>query len=915
MRQDIDLLGELQSMGTGGNWTSDHFNWDVGTNEALATSPILHLSYITNLRTACEELYTDAGLGSPTWTIATGSLKPLYAQGETATTASKVLTQTGADFSQVTDTVTYVHIFSGTGVTPGAYKVNSHTGTTLTLDTDPGNSATGDIKFRIILKGNYATYTDIRKASLYTDAQTAIVTLADNIWYFVDAVSGNDSTGDGSEGNPYKTWNKAVTVLNAAGSGNLWFKAGTYAMDVAVTAANAHIRGNELNEAKFYHDFGVSYIFSGVNGITLEKMNFTRITSFQLGRYAISSDNMTVTECLFTNDEDTGVTQNITFGLCGNLSFIHCSFLGTLTSGDARVAGVLLATDTDTTFTDCAFLGFVECIRFNSSSDATITDCGFYDFGSKYALQTPTEAGTIWTSDPSIVDRSIGYLNDDSIYIGEASDSVSDIGAWKAGPYNPYELIAEGLTVTETATGIPSQIIQEGLYINDDITISNFNINIDMFGGGLLNTTSTGVATYLSSSDITPPTYNANFQYDGAFIDVSFDNPSGNQMKVYIVDDDTVSNYEAVSWWIANATYSAATTSDAYAINCVLDAETNDEFGERYTFTTVTADGDNDKQADLKLKLRIHNVSLDEWSELISITKTYYLNDFNKSMYYCADNPRLVDGEYANNSNYYAQPFHSGTTKYTRADSVDWANDNRKYAYNPAFKVKNLITNDTSGSSGSTIYGSLYTFWKYRYALSTELVQNLIGTKFQVYACINSNFMDYNNSSGHGFDNSSPFAVAANYDDGTANFTSPVMSESTSNIRYLVATYLHSAIDCLYHGSHYSAFILLPNDEILCWGTYCDRFSILDASDATDLFYEQSDSPDYVPCTTPEPGNWYYLKVDQLIGGTSDSSGKSFHPFSEQKYYTNTDFEGNYSYGELSARKIHAGFDSFSDGW
>jgi hypothetical protein len=845
LRRDVDYLGELLSM-TGDDWTANNYDWTVGTTEALSTDDLTHMTYFSDLRSACEDLYTAQSLGSPSWTIT--SLVELY---------------------DVSDD---------------------------------------------IISANRATMVDLREDSLYEDIRTAILAVASTVFYYVDAVNGNDTTGDGSAETPYKTWNKAVTVLNAAGTGNLYFQAGTYTMDVAITADNTHVRGSAVDEVTFIHDLGTSYIFSEVDGIVLEKLHFRKTVANPIARYARRADDMTVTECLFTNEEDAGASITILFILCGNLSFNHCSFLGTPTSLGARTAGVVLATDTDTTFTDCAFVGFVECIRFNSSSDAVITDCGFYDFGVKYALETPTEAGTIWTDDPEILDRANGHLSTTSPYIDQASDGF-DIGAWIDGPYNTIVTIAETLKTNDVPTETVTTVIEESLAISEDITITNFNINVDMFGGGLLNTTSTGVATYLSSSDIIPPAFNGNFQYDGAFMDVSFDNALGNQMKVYIVDDDTVTNYENVSWWIANATYPAATTSLTYAINCYLDAETNDEFGERYTFTTVTADGDNDKQADLKLKLRIHNVSLNEWSELVSISKTYYLNDFNISMYYCADNPRLVDGEYANHANYYSQPFHTGTNKYTRADGVDWADDDRKYAYNPAYKVTNLVENDTSGSSGSTAYGRVYEFWKYRYATLDEQTQNLIGTIFRKYACINANFMNYNDSSGHGFDNSSPFAVAANFDGGTANFTSPVMSTSSSNIRYLSAEIEHSARDCVWHNSHTSSFILLPNDEILAWGTFTNRDSILDASDATDLFYEQSNAPDATPCTTPSPGNFYYLKVEQLVGGTTDSSGKTFHPWSGQLFHTNTDHLGNYLFGELRFQKSHQATSSFTDSW
>lgn len=64
--------------------------------------------------------------------------------GATATTSGSVLTQSGGDFSTVTDNVDYVFIVSGTGITQGQYLITSHTSTTITLNNAPGTNATAD---------------------------------------------------------------------------------------------------------------------------------------------------------------------------------------------------------------------------------------------------------------------------------------------------------------------------------------------------------------------------------------------------------------------------------------------------------------------------------------------------------------------------------------------------------------------------------------------------------------------------------------------------------------------------------------------------------------------------------------------------------------------------------------------------
>ena len=71
--------------------------------------------------------------------------------GSTATTSGSVLTQSGGDFSTVTDNVDYVHIVSGTGITAGQYLITSHTSTTITLNNAPGTSATADKVWKITI--------------------------------------------------------------------------------------------------------------------------------------------------------------------------------------------------------------------------------------------------------------------------------------------------------------------------------------------------------------------------------------------------------------------------------------------------------------------------------------------------------------------------------------------------------------------------------------------------------------------------------------------------------------------------------------------------------------------------------------------------------------------------------------------
>ena len=82
--------------------------------------------------------------------------------GTTATTSGYVLTQSGGDFSTVTDNTDYLHVLSGTGVTTGIYLITAHTGTTLTTNNALGSSSAGDVTYYITTGHNFAIGTNLK---------------------------------------------------------------------------------------------------------------------------------------------------------------------------------------------------------------------------------------------------------------------------------------------------------------------------------------------------------------------------------------------------------------------------------------------------------------------------------------------------------------------------------------------------------------------------------------------------------------------------------------------------------------------------------------------------------------------------------------------------------------------------------
>lgn len=82
--------------------------------------------------------------------------------GSTATTSGSILTQSGGDFSTVTDNIDFLYLISGTGKTAGIYLITSHTSTTVTLNNAPGTNATADGIWSIPVGHNFSIGTNLQ---------------------------------------------------------------------------------------------------------------------------------------------------------------------------------------------------------------------------------------------------------------------------------------------------------------------------------------------------------------------------------------------------------------------------------------------------------------------------------------------------------------------------------------------------------------------------------------------------------------------------------------------------------------------------------------------------------------------------------------------------------------------------------
>jgi hypothetical protein len=825
LREDVDFLGVLNAM-TGSNWDSENkYIWKHGTTVALETDKKLWLSYITDLRTACEELATALSISAPTWTIATANLKPMYIVGKTATISGTVLTQTGADvdMTRVTNSTDRCFIRSGTGATVGSYLITANTTTTLTLSGYSGDSSAGDVIFEVQLSANNATHTDTRRKSLITDIRTAILAARDASYtYYVDKTNGLD-TNPGTAASPFKTWNKAVTTCNTT-PGSIFFFPGSYTADVTLTASTVTISGTFLGEV-FILPSGTTAMTSGNTGTTWYNFFFgdgvvvtANTTHFN------NSSSLTVRNCVFL-DGGAGKPLRIIGG--SSQDFTHCAILG---DPDDKAIDLITKTGSGLTLRSCSIvngihgiscasagtpIAEINCMLENNTSDRF----GGYttNITNEHDETSPTDTR------PNYFYRFNGMLRDNSSAIGQAANG-GDIGAFESGPYNVYQLESETLTLADTPVDKTIHAVEETILLHDEATeVGSFeqdmNLEVDLALFGLFNSAADSTVQYMDAATAESAVDLDNFkdgtgtslwQYDGAVVDIHWDNAIGHEFEVYIAVDDGSSDYTNLAWWDHNAFYPATTTSathleKGYARSLWKDCENNVEWGGLGTFSTVTADGVNDKQWDIEIHIRVKNVDTGWWSELVTLSKTYNFNDFDKVMHFCADNPRCVDNEYYTGANYLAQTYHTGTDKYTGFTGIDWINDPRRAAYNPCTKMFRLMdaimgkaTFLTGGSWGQF---DVIDIWRDRETGGIGdyffLIQHRARTMLTLWTGVYVNYGNYNTGSAHCF--TSPTAQV--HEAGIANGHISPFNASVSPLSYIRIVGV-TRPDSFVHSSH-----------------------------------------------------------------------------------------------------------------
>lgn len=130
------------------------YGFDTGIEVSTLVQDSIFEDYNTFFNNTTNRTLCNTGPNSVTTNP--GFLDAAQITGATATTSGSTLTQSGGNFSTVTDNTDYLRVVSGTGVTVGMYLITSHTTTTLTVNNALGTSSAGDVVYAVAVGSNFA---------------------------------------------------------------------------------------------------------------------------------------------------------------------------------------------------------------------------------------------------------------------------------------------------------------------------------------------------------------------------------------------------------------------------------------------------------------------------------------------------------------------------------------------------------------------------------------------------------------------------------------------------------------------------------------------------------------------------------------------------------------------------------------
>ncbi len=217
-------------------------------------------------------------------------------------------------------------VISGNGnVSPALVPISSGTATTTFTATAPGVA-------------------NINITVGYQTVNTTSTVTGDDIYV---ATTGNDNTGNGSQGNPFQTINTGITCVNA--NGRVHIANGTYSgtNNTQITINNNFTIIGESKVGVIINGGGTRRVFIIQNGnnVTIQNLTFTNCWSgaSSAGGAIYNSGNLTVENCDFTQNSALSSSNGGAIYNTGILTVEICNFTQNIATYDGAITNTNVA--------------------------------------------------------------------------------------------------------------------------------------------------------------------------------------------------------------------------------------------------------------------------------------------------------------------------------------------------------------------------------------------------------------------------------------------------------------------------------------------------------------------------------------------------------------------------------------------
>lgn len=247
--------------------------------------------------------------------------------------------------------------------------------------------------------------------------------------YYINADSGNDTTGDGSSALPWLTFSKAHTSATTGDTIILQPASATYTFASVTFAKSLTVQATTIGDAIFDGTAGAAAWTTGVYSLTLQNLIFQNITTNQLGLFYLSGTatrDLIIENCIFrdiilgSNNNNSSIICNLapSSQITQNVLLVACSFENITTpySGiDTQIATISNNSNPN-----------------GSAMNFNMINCGVYLPAATYQLKNIVQhiypaAGDSLTMDNVIFDNLSGSTVNFARYYGASASNYNRV--------------------------------------------------------------------------------------------------------------------------------------------------------------------------------------------------------------------------------------------------------------------------------------------------------------------------------------------------------------------------------------------------------------------------------------------------------------------------------------------------------